>query len=158
MNLGLAMGMLVRDLMQRDVATLQAGDALDLADDIMRLGRIRHLPVVAGDRLVGIVSHRDLLRAAVSSLLELGREAEQEWLARIPVRAVMTPAVRTIPPSAPLRDAVRLMLEAKIGCVPVVDEGRLVGLLSESDCLAHLEHLLVIAEEKTALPELAAME
>lgn len=146
--------MYVSDLMQREVVTLEAADSLDLAEDIMRLGRIRHMPVVAEGRLVGILSQRDLFRAAVSSVLKLQRSAEREWLAKIPVRDVMTAEVVTIGPGAPLADAVQLMLERRIGCLPVVEDGRLVGLLSESDCLRHLARLLDISEAKSRLPEL----
>jgi CBS domain-containing protein len=148
--------MRVRDLMQRDVVTLRAGDSLDLADDIMRLGRIRHLPVVSGERLVGILSQRDLFRAAVSSLLQLKRAAEREWLAAVPVESVMTSPVTTAHPDDSVRQAVGVMLERKIGCLPVVEDGRLVGLLAESDCLRHLAHVLDIADAKGQLPELAS--
>lgn len=146
--------MYVSDLMQREVVTLEAADSLDLAEDIMRLGRIRHMPVVAEGRLVGILSQRDLFRAAVSSVLKLQRSAEREWLAKIPVRDVMTAEVVTIGPGASLAEAVQLMLERRIGCLPVVEDGRLVGLLSESDCLRHLARLLDISEAKSRLPEL----
>jgi CBS domain-containing membrane protein len=146
--------MLVRDLMQPEVATLEAEDTLDLAGDVMRLGRIRHMPVVAAGRVVGIVSQRDLYRAAVSSLLQFEPEAEREWLRGIPVRDVMAAPVFTIGPDMPLRAAVELMLEKRVGCLPVVDEGRLVGLLAESDCLRHLAQLLAIAQIKDELPEL----
>jgi CBS domain-containing protein len=146
--------MRVRDLMQRDVVTLAASDTLDLADDIMRLGRIRHLPVTSAGEVVGILSQRDLFRAAISSLLQLDRSAEQAFLAKVPVRAMMTPAPVTVGPEESVRAAVRLMLERKIGCLPVVEDGRLVGLVSETDCLGHLEHLLAIAEAKGLLPEL----
>ena len=142
--------------MERDVVTLRAGDTLDLAGDIMRLGRIRHLPVTSGEDLVGILSQRDLFRAAISSMLQLGRAAEQQFLASVPVRAAMTPSPFTVGPDAPVRSAVRLMREAKIGCLPVVEGGRLVGLLSESDCLRHLEHVLDIADAKGLLPELSS--
>ena len=124
----------------------------------MRLGRIRHLPVLSGDRLVGIVSQRDLFRAAISSLLQLGGDAERKWLAGIPVKAVMTPRVFTIAPSVSLRSAVRIMIDKRIGCLPVVEDGKLVGLLSESDCLLHLAYLLEISEEKDVLTELAPVE
>lgn len=146
--------MFVSDLMQREVATLEAADSLDLADDVMRLGRIRHMPVVSGERLVGILSQRDLFRAAVSSALKMHRSAEREWLAKIPVRDVMTSTVVTVGPGATLAEAVRLMLDRRIGCLPVVDQGRLIGLLSESDCLRHLARLLDISEAKNRLPEL----
>ncbi len=146
--------MYVSDLMQREVVTLEASDSLDLADDIMRLGRIRHMPVVSGGQLVGILSQRDLFRAAVSSALKFQRTAEREWLARIAVRDVMTTSLVTVVPTARLADAVQLMLDRRIGCLPVVEDGRLVGLLSESDCLRHLARLLDISEAKSRLPEL----
>jgi CBS domain-containing membrane protein len=148
--------MLIRDLMQRDVATLDAADTLDLADDIMRLGRIRHLPVTAGGALVGVLTQRDLFHAAISSMLQLGRSAEQQFLAKVPVRAAMTPSPCTIGPNASVRIAVSLMLERKIGCLPVVEDGRLVGLVSETDCLRCLERTLEIADAKGLLPELPA--
>ena len=70
--------------MQPEVVTLDASDSLSLADDVMRLGRIRHMPVVADGRLVGILSQRDLFRAAISSVLQFRPAAEREWLAQDP--------------------------------------------------------------------------
>ena len=146
--------MYVRDLMETEVVTLNASDTLDLADDIMRLGRIRHMPVTSKGHLVGILSQRDLFRAAISSALQLRPAAEREWLAKIPVREAMTSTVFTVPPGATAHDAVKLMLEKRIGCVPVVEEGKLVGLLSESDCMRYLARLLDISDVKQQLPEL----
>jgi CBS domain-containing protein len=146
--------MLVRDLMQAEVATLNADDTLDLADDVMRLGRIRHLPVVRGDELVGVLSQRDLFRAAASSLLQLRRTAEQEWFGTIPVAAVMSTPAITVDPGLPIRVAVETMLDHRIGCLPVLAGGKLIGLLSETDCLRHLVHVLDIAGTRGALPEL----
>jgi CBS domain-containing protein len=145
--------MIVRDLMEPEVATLKISDTLGLADDIMNLGRIRHLPVVDGERVVGIVSQRDLFLAGVSSVLQLRRAAEREWLAGIHIREVMTRDVVTIRPEASVREAVQLMLEKRIGCLPVVEGEALVGLLSESDCMRYLAHLLEGAELKQVLPE-----
>lgn len=145
----------VRVLMRPDPITLSVTDTLDIADDLMGLGRIRHLPVVDGRRLVGIVSQRDLLRAAVSSLLELGRAAEQDWLRKIAVVTVMTSRVFTVSPSAPLQAAVQIMIDKKIGCLPVVEEGSLVGILTETDCLSRLRTLLELDETRKELPELA---
>jgi len=144
----------VRDLMQSEVATLKSSDTLGLADDIMRLGRIRHLPVVSGDRLVGILSQRDLFRAAISSVLRMRPATEREWLARVPVKEVMSSHVVTIGVTATVREAVNLMLEKRVGCLPVVEEGKLVGLLSETDCLRFLARMLEIPEVRNQLPEL----
>jgi CBS domain-containing membrane protein len=134
----------VRDLMERDIVTLKETDSLDIADDVMRLGRIRHMPVVAaGDRLVGILSQRDLFRAGISSVLQFRHSLEKEWLAKIPVEDAMSREVIVTSPDTSVSNAVRLMIEMKIGCLPVVDEeGTLVGLLSETDCLHYLLKLL----------------
>jgi CBS domain-containing protein len=146
--------MLVRDLMQRDVVTLKLGDSLGLAEDIMELGRIRHLPVTSGGVVVGVVSQRDLYRAAVSSMLRMSRSAERQWLAEIPVHNVMSDDVYTIEPDASVQRAVDVMLTRRIGCLPVVEHGKLVGLLSETDCLRYLARVLSISEAKEGLPEL----
>jgi CBS domain-containing protein len=148
--------MTVDDLMEREVVTLDVTDTLSLAEDIMRLGRIRHLPVLKDGALMGILSQRDLFRAAVSSVLHLQRTSEREWLARIEIRAVMTSPPITVRPGTPIREAVETMLAKQIGCLPVIDGRRLVGLVSESDCLRHLAHLLRIAEDKATLPEVTS--
>lgn len=132
----------VRSLMQTEVVSLSVDDQLDIADDIMRLGLVRHLPILDGEKLAGIVSHRDLVRAGMSSVLGLDYQSDRDWLQKISVRDVMSTSVRTVHPDQPLRAAVDVMVEHKVGCVPVVEDGRLVGLLSETDCLRHLAHLL----------------
>jgi len=150
--------MYVRDLMQHEVVTLDAEESLGLADDVMRLGRIRHMPVTARGRLVGILSQRDLFRAAISSVLQFRAGVEREWLAKIPVREIMSAHLVTIGPDAPIREAAKLMLDKRIGCVPVVQGDTLVGLLSETDCMQYLVRLLDIAETKQQLPELPLLD
>jgi CBS domain-containing protein len=135
--------MLIRDVMQTEVATLRVDDTLDLASDIMELGRIRHLPVLSAGVVAGVVSQRDLYRAAVSSLLELRSSAQRDWT-----------SVQTIAPTDSVHDAVELMLRHRIGCLPVVEHGTLVGLVSETDLLRHLGRVLGISETKLGLPEL----
>jgi CBS domain-containing protein len=126
----------VKDIMQHHVVTLGLEDSLDVAEDIMTLGRVRHLPVVAGEsRLVGLVTQRDLLKASLASVLELGRAAEHDWLKAIPVRVVMTREIETASPDDSLKSAVERMIARKIGCLPVVEDGKLLGLLTETDCL-----------------------
>lgn len=136
----------VRDIMEREVVTLNEDDSLGLADDIMRLGRIRHMPIVAERRLVGILSQRDLFRAAISSVLQFKPGPQREWLAKVRVREVMTTDVHTVNESTTVHDAVDMMMRHRIGCLPVVggvtDDG-LIGLVSETDCLRLLQGLLV---------------
>lgn len=129
----------VRDLMQHPVVTLDESAEIDVADGLMRMDRIRHLPVVAGGRLVGIVSQRDLFRAGVERSLGVGAPGEASPLR---LRDVMNREVVTAHPDADLASAVEMLLQRRIGCLPVAVDGRLVGLLSETDCLRHLATLL----------------
>jgi CBS domain-containing protein len=127
----------VRDWMTREVATVRRNDRLTLADDLMRLGRVRHTPVLDdhSDELVGIVSQRDLFRGALARALGYGAHAQDRVLATLVIKDVMTTDPVTISPDATLADAARLMEGRKIGCLPVVEDGALVGILTESDFL-----------------------
>ena len=127
--------MKVRDIMVKEVATLDVQDELSLANDIMRLGRIRHLPVVDGTHLVGIVSERDLFRSSLAEALGYGTRATRDLMKTVRIKDVMVKDVVTISPEDELKEAVRLMVERKIGCLPVVENERLVGLLTETDIL-----------------------
>lgn len=127
--------MQVKEIMVQDVATLDVDDELSLANDIMKLGRIRHLPVVAGKKLVGILSERDLFR---SSLVEaLGHEPSKtrDVMKAIRIQDIMIKNLITISPEADIKEAVRLMIKHKIGCVPVVQGEELLGLVTETDIL-----------------------
>ena len=124
----------VRDLMTSEVTTLRSNDKLSIADDVMRLGRIRHLPVLDEDeQVVGIVSQRDLFRGALARALGYGAHAQQKLLGQLLVKEVMTNDPVTISPDAPLAEAARLMLDQKIGALVVIESGRLAGILTESD-------------------------
>ena len=138
--------MRVRDLMSTDVVSLDIGATLDLADDLMTQKRIRHLPVVEDDRLVGLVTQRDLFRAGVSTVLQFRNHATKEWLQRIRVAEVMTEDLVTAAPDSTVEEAVGRMLDHRIGCLPVVAEANLVGLFSETDCLRYLRRILEIAD------------
>ena len=129
--------MKVRDIMTSDVATLELNDELSLADDIMKLGRIRHLPVVDEGRLVGIMSQRDLFKASLASAMGFGEKAKREFMKTVAVKEVMVDEVITTSPEASIEEAGRVMLERKIGCLPVLEEGGLVGLVTETDILRH---------------------
>lgn len=125
--------------------TLAPNERLHLAHDLMKLGRVRHMPVVSKGRLVGIVTQRDLFRAAMSSVLQFRARAEREWLEHISVAEVMTKDVVTARSDWTVRQAVDVMLERGFGCLPVVDDEALLGLLTETDCLRLLARLLAPA-------------
>jgi CBS domain-containing protein len=125
----------VRDIMVKEVATLDVNDELSLANDIMRLGRIRHLPVVENQRLVGIISERDLFRSSLAQALGYETKATRDLMKTLRIKDIMVPAVVTVSPETPVCEAVRLMVDKKIGCLPVVENAALVGLITETDIL-----------------------
>lgn len=127
--------MKVRDIMVKEVATLDINDELSLANDIMRLGRIRHLPVVENQQLVGIISERDLFRSSLAQALGYASEASRDLMKTLRIKDVMVPAVVTVSPETALCEAVGLMVEKKIGCLPVVENDKLVGLITETDIM-----------------------
>ena len=130
--------LLVKDSMTREVVALPpqstAGEALALC----RERRIRHLPVLEDDRLVGIVSDRDLRSATPA----LGDPARAEALGRILVHEVMVREVATAHPDDPIEEAANAMRERKIGCLPVVEDDALVGIVTSSDVMEALVYLM----------------
>lgn len=137
-----------KDLMATELITLDKSETLDLADEIMRLARVRHLPVLDDGHLAGLVTHRDILRAQVSALAGLSRDQSRRLEAKIPVVEIMTSGVRSVAPDAPAVEVARIMRDHKFGCVPVVDGGRLVGIITEADFLDLVVRALDEAEPK----------
>jgi CBS domain-containing membrane protein len=124
----------VSDLMTREVVTLDANEALVVADDVMGLARIRHMPVLdEDDAVIGLVSQRDLFRGALARALGYGEFAQKKLLGIMRVKEVMTTELVTVPPETTLVEAAKLMTDRKIGCLVVVEEGKLAGILTESD-------------------------
>lgn len=124
----------VGDVMSDDVQTALRNDPLALADQRMQKGRIRHLPVLDEDGLLcGILSQRDLFRGALLRALGYGSRAEEHLLQKMLVKEAMIEDPVTTTPDTPLAEAARVMVERKLGCLPVVDDGQLVGILTEGD-------------------------
>jgi len=124
--------------MTHEVATLDHNDELSMAEDLMRLARIRHLPVIDEEtgEIAGLVSERDLFRGALSRVLGYGEAAKRRIAKTIRVKEVMTTDVVTTEADTPLIEAAKLMLARKIGCLPVVERGKLVGIVTEGDFVA----------------------
>jgi CBS domain-containing protein len=124
----------VADLMSKEVATLERNDRLSIADDVMKLGRVRHLPVLGEDgELAGIISQRDLLYGSLASILGYGSVARGKLLSTILVKEAMTTNPLVVAPDTAIAEAARIMTVNKIGCLPVVKGDVLVGILTESD-------------------------
>jgi acetoin utilization protein AcuB len=133
----------VADRMSRNPVTIRADALAQDAAETMRTRKIRHLPVVDHDgRLVGIVTDRDLRQILFDPRVRERAGELAETLRTLRVRDVMTWAVITVRPGVDLREAARLMHEQKIGALPVVEGGRVVGILTESDVLKAFREIL----------------
>jgi CBS domain-containing protein len=118
------------------IVTLAVDDSLDLVEDIMRLGQIRHMPVVDGNRLVGVVSNRDLLAASLSITFDFDTKARRSHIGSVQVREVMSSDLFTVAPDTTLEMVASVMVKHKVGCVPVAEsDAQLVGLVTETDLL-----------------------
>jgi CBS domain-containing membrane protein len=126
----------VHDIMTREVFTLRESDTLKTARSMMSLARIRHIPIV-NDRMEfqGLVTHRDILGATISRFADIDRETQDEIDSGIPIAEIMRTDVTEVSPDLPLRDAAELLLAHKYGCLPVLEDGILVGILTEADFL-----------------------
>lgn len=135
--------MLVHDLMSNPVFTIREDKHLRVVEEVMKWNHIRHVPVVdAHGRLVGIISHRDLLAAAVSTLaIRISQVERAQHLGASEVRNLMHAPVATIGPQEPIQRAAHLMRHHKIGCLPVLENEKLVGIITEADLLGIVERL-----------------
>ena len=135
-----------KDIMTAPVVTFFAEQTLPLAEDVMHFKHLRHLPVVDDNgKLVGLVSHRDLLRAQISSLSGLTDAERRARQADVRVYQVMTRDVWAVGPETAASAVARTLLDHRFGCLPVVDKDeRLLGIITERDfikfAIAHLDH------------------
>jgi acetoin utilization protein AcuB len=130
--------LLVKDSMTREVAVLSPETRAAEALALCRESRIRHLPVLEEGRLVGIVSDRDLRSAAPA----LGEPGRAEALAKLRVSEVMTREVVSARPDDPIEEVANAMRERKIGCLPVLEDDALVGIITSSDVMEALVFLV----------------
>ncbi len=141
----------VRDVMTTYPMTIEQSDAAVAAREAMQSARVHHIPVVDGQgRLVGVLSHRDLLQAMVYAVSAHREEGDEHPLEAVSIAEVMHREVRTITPQQPLRDAVEVMLREQIGCLPVVsgkEPTTLLGIVTMTDMLHVLERLLSREED-----------
>ncbi len=125
--------MFVSDWMTRNVFTVSPDDYLSDAITVMKEKGIKHLPVVKGTRLKGILSDRDIKEYSPSKATSLDIYELHYLLANTRIKEVMKTKVTTIPPDAPVEEAAMVMLDGNVGALPVIDEGSLCGIISDKD-------------------------
>jgi acetoin utilization protein AcuB len=122
--------------MKSNPVFIDEGDSMKKAMDLMKEHEIRHLPVLKdGTKLVGILSERDIKQASPSPATALEIREIYYLLDKVKVKQIMTRRPYTVSSSAPIEEAALIIREKKIGCLPVVDNGKLVGILTETDIL-----------------------
>ncbi|MBU4074712.1 MAG: CBS domain-containing protein, partial [Proteobacteria bacterium] len=126
--------MRVKDRMTPNPVTLTEDSSFQDALHLMKEKKIRRLPVVAKDgHLVGIVVQKDLFSASPSSATSLSIFEVHYLLSKLKMKNVMTKQVVTVGDDCPLEEAARIMVDYKIGCLPILKEDKLVGIITETD-------------------------
>jgi len=141
-----------RDLMTRQLLTIGPDDLLESLEGYMQAYQFRHLPVVEGAVLVGLITHSDLLHAFSSKLSKSAPE-ENVIIRSQPARMIMRRDVVTVRPSEPLVNIAALFWQSRVGCLPVTEQdGSLVGIITEGDFIRLAHHFLVARKEAQAVP------
>lgn len=125
--------MYVKDFMSKNVVTIEPDKSVSDAFAVMKENRIRRLPVVKDGELVGIVAYSDLLRASPSEATSLSIWEINYVLSKLKIRDLMKQNVITVQPDDPVEKAALLMQKNDIGALPVVEKGKIVGIITESD-------------------------
>jgi acetoin utilization protein AcuB len=126
--------MLVRDRMSKHPLTVSGDESIAETHRYLQDQNVRHLPVVdKTGQMIGLVTENDLLKAEPSSATSLSVWEIHSLLTRVKVKEVMVQNVITTTEDVPIEEAAQLMLENKIGCLPVLRDGKLVGIITETD-------------------------
>lgn len=149
--------MLVSDRMTRPVITLRPETPIQDALNLMRTEQIRRAPVVDGSgHMVGVVSERDLLHASPSDATTLSIWEVHYLLSKITVERIMTTQVITVSEDTPLEEAARIMVDHRIGGLPVVRGSQVVGIITETDLFKVFLELLGAREPGVRMEVLVA--
>jgi len=136
----------IEEMMTRHPHTLLRSHNLADAKSMMEALDIRHVPIVdANKHLLGVVSQRDVLAAQESSLQKIPEN--QSFTLNTPLYEVMKTGIMTVSPQAGLKESALYMQKHKVGCLPVVEKGHLVGIITDSDFVAIAINLLELQEE-----------
>ena len=144
----------IREKIQRNPVTISPDTSFYEARNLIHEKGVRHLPVVdKNNRLVGIVTDRDIREAAPSDATLLSIQELNYLLEKLKVSSFMTPKEKlvTITPDTLIEEAVQLMHDHKIGCLPVLEGGKLYGIFTETDALDHLVDVFGFKQKGTRL-------
>jgi CBS domain-containing protein len=133
--------MQVREIMSTDIEVVDRNDNLRTVEERMATKQLRHLPVLEQGEVVGMVTQRDLFKAAMSSAMGYGEKAQQAYLQSVRVKEIMVYPVVTVAPDTSVVAAADMMMNKGIGCLPVVEDQPLIGIVTKTDLLRYLRAL-----------------
>ncbi len=143
--------MLVRKKMKKDLFSITKDERMTVAKKIMKEKNIRHLPVVDGKKLIGLVTNMDIRKAEASPATSLEIRELHYLLDKLTVGEIMTRNVIAISPDISIEEATTLLHDNKIGCLPVVEDGVLVGMITENDVMEILIEVMGMKEKGSRL-------
>jgi acetoin utilization protein AcuB len=134
--------------MQHRIFTVQQGDTVEQAQTLMAVNSIRHLPVLDGRNLVGILSEGDIRGVLIPQRVTgTGRKGKAFYLLRdVKVEEAMTGDPLWVTPESDIEDAARLLVNNKIGCLPVIDDGDVVGIITDTDILQLFSQIMGVLQ------------
>jgi CBS domain-containing protein len=127
--------MQVREIMSTDIEVVDRNDNLLTVEERMATKQLRHLPVLEQGEVVGMVTQRDLFKAAMSSTMGYGEKAQRAYLQSVRVKEIMVYPVVMVAPDTSVAAAAAMIIDKGIGCLPVVDGTQLVGMVTKTDLL-----------------------
>jgi acetoin utilization protein AcuB len=139
--------MRIRDMMTKNPVTVDSETLVMDAQKIMKENNVRRLPVVDKGKLLGIVTKHDILEASPSPATSLSVHELNYLLSKMKVKEIMKKNPVTLTPDTPFEEALKIGQEKKIGSFPVVENGKLVGIATESDIVRFLTRALGVREE-----------
>ena len=133
--------MQVHEIMSADIEVVDRNDNLQTVEERMATKQLRHLPVLEQGEVVGMVTQRDLFKAAMSSAMGYGEKAQKAYPQSVCVKEIMVYPVVTVSPDTSVAAAADMIINKGIGCLPVVDGTQLVGMVTKTDLLRYLRAL-----------------
>lgn len=141
----------ISELMTSPVYSLRETDTLQNARVLMDQKRIRHVPITTGNNVFkGLITNRDVLANTISHLADIDQATQNEIDAGIPLQEIMRTDVRTVSPEDTVKEAANILYNNKYGCLPVVDNEKLVGIVTEADFLQLTIQLLEAMDQASA--------
>jgi len=127
--------MQVREIMSTAIEVVDRNDNLRTVEERMATKQLRHLPVLEQGEIVGMVTQRDLFKAAMSSAMGYGEKAQRAYLQSVRVKEIMVYPVVTVSPDTSVAAAADMIINKGIGCLPVIEGTKLIGMVTKTDLL-----------------------